>query len=122
MYEDRMALFASISGAFELYMQLEALIHVRYPQTEIRAKRTQVGFFDGCGFAWASLPLRGKTGITVTLGLPEKLMSERVLAASEPYPGRWTHHFIFQSTEDINEEFISWLDAAHDFALARSRK
>ena len=122
MYEDRMALFGKIPGAFDLYMQLEEVICARYPRAEIRPKRSQVGFFDGYGFAWASPPLRGKAGITVTLGLPERLSSDRVFAAAEPYPGRWTHHFLVHSSAQFDDEFISWLDAAHAFAAVRSRK
>lgn len=122
MYEDRIALFARTPGAFELYLAFEALVLERYPATQVRPKKTQVGFFDGCGYAFASPPLRGKRGITVTLGLPERLASERVFAATEPYPGRWTHHFLIVEPGQLDAEFIAWLDAAHAFAQFRRKK
>ena len=121
MYEDRITLFESVRGGFEIYVEFERLICKRYPDAEIRPKRTQIGFFDGCGFAWASRPLRGKCGVTITLGLPEKLDSPRVYAATEPYPGRWTHHFILQHPCELDDEFLAWLDCAHDFAQKRAR-
>ena len=122
MYEDRMALFEGVPGGFALYMALEARILALCPQAEIRPKKTQVGFFDGCCFAIVSPPLRGKAGVTLTLGLPEKLDSGRVLAATQPYPGRWTHHILIRSAAEIDDELTAWLRAAHNFALTRRRK
>lgn len=122
MYEDRMALFDGIPGAFALYMALEEWILTHCPQAEIRAKKTQIGFFDSCGFAWISRPMRGKAGVNLTLGLPEKLESERVFASAEPYPGRWTHHIPVRSADEIDGELTAWLHAAHDFARARRRR
>jgi len=35
---------------------------------------------------------------------------------TEPYPGRWTHHVNVSSANEIDEELISWLAAAQNFA------
>lgn len=122
MYEDRMRLFEGIPGAFALYMALEEWILAQYPEAEIRTKKTQIGFFDGCGFAWISPPLRGKEGVNLTLGLPERVLSPRVYAASEPYPGRWTHHIPVRSAKEMDEELACWLRIAREFARSRRRK
>lgn len=121
MYQDRMQLFDGIDGDFALYMALEEWILGVCPHAEIRPKKTQVGFFDGCGFAWVSPPLRGKNGVTLTLGLPEKLPSDRIFAATEPYPGRWTHHIIITDESDIDDELTLWLNQAIAFSHFRRR-
>ena len=48
-----------------------------------------------------------------------ELKSGRVLAASEPYPGRWTHHIIISSPEEIDAELLDWLAEAREFALTK---
>ena len=126
MYEDRMMVFEKIPGAFVLYMEFEKFILARFPDAEIRPKKTQIGFFEGCGFAWASPPLRRISGkekpcITITLGLPIRLDSPRVFAATQPYPGRWTHHFIISDPSELDAQFEAWTETAHEFALARKR-
>lgn len=122
MYEDLMRLFEGTDGGFALYMTLEEWILSRCPGSEIRPKKTQAGFFDGCCYAVISPPLRGKAGVNLTLCLPEKLESDRVFAASEPYPGRWTHHIPVYHSSELDAELASWLDSAHEFARQRRRK
>ena len=121
MYQDRMQLFDKTDGGFALYMALEEWILRACPDAEIRAKKTQVGLFNGCGFAWVSPPLRGKRGVTLTLGLPERLSSGRIFSAAEPYPGRWTHHIIITDESDIDDELTLWLNRAIAFAHTRRR-
>ena len=57
--------------------------------------------------------------ITVTLGLHRRLDSPRVDKASEPYPGRWTHHLVIGSVEEIDDELMAWAREAYDFAAAK---
>jgi len=121
VYEDCIALFGKTPGAIDLYITFAQTLLKRYPDTEIRPKKTQVGFFDGAGYAVASPPLRGRQGITITLCLPEKLDSPRVFAASEPYPGRWTHHFLIHEPGQLDDDFIAWLDSAHAYAQFRRK-
>ena len=125
MHPEILTLFGSTSGGMELYTALETTILERYPGTEIRPRRTQVGFFDGCGFAWA-WPARkkrdrdaGRIGLTLGLGAP--VTSARIAEAVEPYPGRWTHHLLLSSPAEIDAELLGWLDEAHSFAASRSQ-
>ena len=42
--------------------------------------------------------------------------SERVAAKTEPYPGRWTLHIVVSRPEELDEELLSWIREAYDFA------
>ena len=57
--------------------------------------------------------------ITITLGLNRRLDSLRVDKASEPYPGRWTHHLVIGATDEIDDELMAWVREAYDFAAAK---
>ena len=57
--------------------------------------------------------------ITITLGLNRRLDSLRVDKASEPYPGRWTHHLLIASREEIDEELTAWVREAAAFAAGK---
>ena len=121
MYEDVMRLFEGVKGSFALYLQLEKWICCFCPQAKVQPKKTQISFSDGCVFAVASPPMRGGLGLTLTLCLPEKLSSKRILSAVEPYPGRWTHHIIIQREDELDEELTRWLQSAIAFARIRRR-
>ena len=53
----------------------------------------------------------------LTLGLPEPLDSDRAAAKTEPYPGRWTTHFVLSEIADLDEELFGWAAQAYAFAL-----
>ena len=57
--------------------------------------------------------------MVITLGLPAPLDSVRVAVKTEPYPGRWTHHIVVSSPEELDEELLSWIQEAYDFADAK---
>ena len=109
-----------------LYAALAQAILARCPEAEIRETRTQLGFFHGCGFAWLSQPRKRKGRpeqyIMLSLGLRAKINSPRVTEAVEPYPGRWTHHILLASKNEIDAELLGWIDDAHAFALERALK
>ncbi len=60
--------------------------------------------------------------LTLTLGLPAPLDSPRVAAKCEPYPGRWTHHFVLSSQEELDGEMMAWIRASYDFADSKRRR
>ena len=85
---------------------------------------TQISFYGRHLFAAASLPVRRrkdwpKICLVVTLGLGYRLDSPRVAAASEPYPGRWTHHILVSEEGQIDGELMGWLRAAWDFGESK---
>ena len=55
----------------------------------------------------------------LTLGLPAPLESDRAAAKTEPYPGRWTTHFVLSSPSELDEELFGWIEQAHAFAQAK---
>ncbi|MCI9169412.1 MAG: hypothetical protein HFF42_00510 [Lawsonibacter sp.] len=57
--------------------------------------------------------------ITITLGLNRREGSPRVDQASEPYPGRWTHHIVIGSRSEIDDELMAWVREACDFAASK---
>ena len=40
---------------------------------------------------------------------------------SEPYPGRWTHHLVIGSVEEIDDELMDWVREAYEYARSASR-
>ena len=117
---ETLAFFERDPSALPLYEAFRDALLARHPGAQIKIQKTQISFTDGCGFAFVSHPPRkAPGGVLVSLGLPARLDSARVFAASEPYPGRWTHHFILRGPEEIDGEFLDWLDAAHEFAVER---
>ena len=112
-------------AALPIYEALRARILAALPETRIEVKRTQISFKNKHLFAAASLtPVRRAADrppawLTVTVGLPYKLASPRVDAATEPYPGRWTHHIMVGGAAEIDDELLDWLREAAAFAAAR---
>ena len=124
MCPEILTLFSPTPGGAELYAALEEAILRRFPDVEIRPRRTQVGFFHGCGFAWA-WPARRKRErdagqIGLTLGLPAPVTSPRIAEAVEPYPGRWTHHTYVDGPGALDGWLMDMLREAYDFALAKT--
>ena len=55
----------------------------------------------------------------LTLGLPALLESDRVAVKNDPYPGRWTTHFVISSPSDLDEELFDWIGQAYQFAQSK---
>ena len=60
--------------------------------------------------------------MTVTFGLGCRKESPRIDVATEPYPGRWTHHVMVGSAEEIDEELLGWIQEAAEFANVKGRR
>ena len=116
------AFFSGKPMAWGLYEALKKELVWRYPEMEFRVAKTQVSFFDRLMFGCVSFTrVRRKAEmpaqfLTLTLGLPEPVDSPRIAVKCEPYPGRWTHHIVLASTEEIDAELLAWIDRAHQFA------
>lgn len=113
------------AGALPLWAALRARLLERLPDTELRVQRTQVGLVARHVYGAVSfLPALRKAErpdpfLTVTVGLARRLEHPRVAQAVEPYPGRWTHHVVVGTAEEMDDELVSWLVEAHDFALTK---
>ena len=120
--EDTLLFFDAHPGALELFAALEEAIFARFPETRKRVQKTQITYYHRHVFACVSFArVRRKaelpaTWLTLTLGLPYPLDSERVAVKSEVYPGRWTTHLVLGSEAELDGELLGWLDEAYDFA------
>ena len=122
---DLLAYFEGHDREHALYLALVSALEQTLPENfSVRVQKSQISFYGRHLFAAASLPVRRrkdwpKMCLMVTVGLPYRLDSPRVAAASEPYPGRWTHHVLVTEADQIDEELMGWLREAWDFAESK---
>lgn len=107
-----------------LYEALFRAVEKVFPEGSVRVQKTQISFYGRHLFAMASLPVRRrkdwpKICLVVTFGLGYRLDSPRVAMALEPYPGRWTHHILVTTADQIDGELMGWLREAWDFAESK---
>lgn len=125
MGPDILFFFEKDPAALPLYEAFEKAVLALVPDAGIKVQKTQITFTNPRVFAAVSfLPVRRKARrpdhyITVTLGLSRRLDSPRVDAASEPYPNRWTHHFLIASPVEIDGELTGWIQEAAAFSAAK---
>ena len=122
MTTEEMMFFNSKPQSLELYEELSGKILKRFPGTEVQVHKSQITFKARYGYAFVSLrKIKGSPPVFITLsfGLGYRLDSERIAIAVEPYPQRWTHHVIIADKSQIDEELMSWLKQAYEFALAK---
>lgn len=121
---DVLFFFESHLEALPLYEAFEAQVE-RLGEVNIRVQKAQIAFSNRHNFAFVSfLPARKakdrpKTYITVTFGLGRRVDSPRIDIATEPYPGRWTHHVLVSSTEEIDGELMGWIREAYNFSAGK---
>lgn len=122
---DTLMFFDQHMDILPLYQAFEELLFDSFPVVNKRVQKTQITFSNRHVFACVSfarvkrkteLPMRF---IVITLGLPAPLDSERVAVKTEPYPGRWTHHIVVNKPEELDEELLSWVREAYDFAAVK---
>ncbi len=111
--------------ALGLYETFFRKLLALFPDVGIRVQKTQITFTNPRVFACVSMARvrsakrRPKEYIVVTLGLGERLVSDRVDAATEPYPGRWTNHIQISQPEELDDELMGWVRAAYIFSAAK---
>ena len=119
---DELLFFDSKQQALPLYMAFREAVLGRVPDARIEVKKTQISFFNQHMFAAVSFtPVRRAKDrpnpfLTITFGLSYRKESARIDISTEPYPNRWTHHVMIGTEEEIDEELISWIQEAVDFA------
>ena len=125
---DTLMFFDQHLDALALYQAFEERIFDSFPVVNKRVQKTQITFSNRHVFSCISFARVKKKAelpegyMVITLGLHGPLDSERVAAKTEPYPGRWTHHFVVSKVEELDEEMLSWLKDAYDFADAKGKK
>jgi len=125
MNPDILFFFNDHMNALPMYERLEALITENIPDTKIKVSKTQISFSNKRGFAFVSFnPCRKakdrpEVWMTVTFGLSYQKSSNRIDAATEPYPNRWTHHVMVGGVDEIDEELMGWIMEAAAFSLSK---
>ena len=125
MDNDVFFFFGDHMDALPIYERLEKAILTRIPDVKIRVAKTQITFAKRYGFAFVSFnpcrkaKERPAVWMTVTFGLGCRKESPRIDVATQPYPGRWTHHVMVGSEEEIDEELLDWIKEAADFSAAK---
>ena len=122
MSSDELFFFAAKPAALPLYGAFRDAVLERIPDVRIEAKKTQISFFNRRMFAAISFTPARKAKdrhgpfLTITFGLSYRKESVRIDVATEPYPNRWTHHVMIGTAEEIDDELLSWIAEAADFA------
>ena len=122
MNGDILFFFEEHIEALPLYETLEKRIVDEIGDVMIKVQKSQISFYNRHLFTCVSFArLRKKkelppSYIVVTLGLNYKLESPRVTVATEPYPNRWTHHFLVSNINEIDDELINWVKEAAVFS------
>ena len=107
-----------------LYERLYKKLDTAIPEASVKVQKSQISFYGRHLFAAVSLPLRRKKEwpkacILVTLGLSHRLDAPRIAVATEPYPGRWTHHIVISREEELDDQLMGWLQEAYDFSQSK---
>lgn len=122
MTDDELMFFDRMPGIVPLYQLLAQTVLSHFPGTQIKVQKTQITFRARYGYAFVSLRrMKGcpQVFLILTFGLNRRLDSPRIAMAVEPYPNRWTHHMILSSPEQLDDEVLSWLREAYEFALSK---
>ena len=97
----------------------------RFPESRIKVQKSQISYYNRHLYACVSfLKVKKKSELpedyfVLTLGLPALLESDRVAVKTDPYPGRWTTHFVISSPSDLDEELFDWIGQAYQFAQSK---
>ena len=124
---DELLFFNAHQDALALYETFRESVLGKVPNARIEVKKTQISFFDRRMFAAVSFaPVRKakerpKPFLTITFGLAYRKESGRIDVAVEAYPNRWTHHVMIGSVEEVDEELVSWIIEADEFAKNKKR-
>ncbi len=123
--QDTLLFFDQHRAVYPLYELFREKLLARFPESRIKVQKSQISYYHRYFYACVSF-LRVKKEaelpeefFVLTLGLPAPLESDRVAAKTEPYPGRWTTHFVISRPSDLDEELFDWIEQAYCFAQSK---
>lgn len=123
--QDTLLFFKEHPAALPVYEAFARKLAGALPNSNVRVQKTQITFSNRHVYACVSfLRVKEKAELpdsffVLTLGLPYALESERVAVKTEPYPGRWTTHFVISRLSDLDEELFAWVRHAYAFAAQK---
>ena len=119
---DVLLFFEGRAKARETYGALERFLYGAFPDVRRRAQKTQITFSNRHVFACVSFARVKRKAelpdgyLVLTLGLPAPLGTERAAVRTEPYPGRWPHHFVLSGPGDLDADMRAWITQSYAFA------
>ena len=122
MDTDILQFFDRHLDALPLYEALAQRICSEMNGVSIRAKKSQISFYNRHKFACVSfLRVRKKADLpdpylVLTFGLGRKVCSPRIDLTVEPYPGRWTHHVVLSDPAELDDALMAWVREAAAFS------
>lgn len=123
--QDTLFFFDRHQAVYPLYVCFQEKLLARFPESRIKVQKSQISYYNRHLYACVSfLKVKKKAELpedyfVLTLGLSAPLESDRVAVKTEPYPGRWTTHFVISSPTDLDEELFDWIEQAYNFAQAK---
>ena len=123
--QDALLFFKEHPAALPVYEAFARKLAGALPDSNVRVQKTQITFSNRHVYACVSfLRVKKKAELpdsffVLTLGLPYALESERVAVKTQPYPGRWTTHFVISRLSDLDEELFAWVRQAYAFAVQK---
>lgn len=123
--QDAAVFFERHKDVYPLFELFEGELPARFPDTRVKVQKSQISYYNRHLYVCVSfLKVRKKAELpegyfVLTLGLPAPLESGRVAAKTEPYPGRWTTHFVISDPSDLDEEMFGWVAQAYWFAQGK---
>lgn len=97
-----------------IYEAVEARILTLCPDVTVKHDRTQTAFIRKVQFLWLSLPRRkcDAGALMLSVSLPTRLESARLLYAAEVAPGRWMHHLLIRSADELDADLTGVIQAS----------
>ena len=122
LIQDTLFFFDRHQTVYPLYERFQKKLLARFPESRIKVQKSQISYYNRHLYACVSfLKVKKESEMpkdyfVLTLGLSVPLESDRVAAKTEPYPGRWTTHFIISTPSDLDKELFDWIEQAYSFA------
>lgn len=123
--QDILFFFDRHQAVYPLFQCFHEKLLTGFPDTRVRVQKSQISYYNRHLYACVSfLRVKKKAELpddyfVLTLGLPAPPESDRVAAKTEPYPGRWTTHFVIGSASDLDKELFGWIEQAYHFAQSK---
>ena len=109
--------FKGRPDSYGLFLRTKSLMNTLGP-VKVSVSKTHISFGAKRKFAWVWLPQqwiedRPQKSITLTFDNCRRIVSKKLESSVEPYPGRWTHHVLIASSDDLDDEIRLWLGEAY---------
>ena len=123
---DLQVYFSDHPEELALYAGVFPALEAAFPEARVKVQKSQISFYGKHLFAMVSIPVRRKKGwpehcLLLSFGLGRRENDSRIAVATEPYPGRWTHHFLLSAPEDLDGPMLAWVQEAYAFAEGKGR-